>query len=132
LIQEDKTLNAASTLSLLEKIETAYPSKKKIHVFCDNARYYRNQFVKRYLENSKIELHFLPSYSPNLNPIERVWKWMKERVMYNTYYREFEDFKQAVIGFLQTLSSLDPGASLGTIFSRRIRDKFRPIGFPVS
>jgi len=55
----------------------------KIHIFCDNARYYRNKSVQAYIENSKVKLHFLPPYSPNLNPIERLWKWMKERVMYN-------------------------------------------------
>lgn len=42
--------------------------------------------------------HYLPPYSPNLNPIERLWKWMKQRV-HNTYYECFDDFKQAVFGF---------------------------------
>jgi len=67
-IQEDKTLNAESTIAFLNKIEEAYPTKAKIHLFSDNARYYKNKAVKSYLENSKIELHFLPPYSPNLNP----------------------------------------------------------------
>ena len=84
VIQEDQTLNAESTIRFFQKIEKAYPDKRKIHVFCDNAPYYRNQAVKEYLETSKISLHFLPPYSPNLNPIERLWKWMKERVMSNT------------------------------------------------
>lgn len=131
-IQEDKTLNAESTLAFLKKIEQAYPTKNTIHLFSDNARYYKNKAVKAYLENSKIKLHFLPPYSPNLNPIERLWKWMKERVMYNTYYEDFEDFKYAVMGFLQCVSTLDPESVLGKIFASRVRDKFRPIGAPVS
>jgi len=72
VIQEDETLNAASTIRFFQKIEEAYPCKNKIHVFCDNAPYYRNQAVRQYLEASKVSLHFLPPYSPNLNPIERL------------------------------------------------------------
>jgi transposase len=128
LIQEDKMLNAEATISFFRKIEAAYPGKKKVHIFCDNAGYYRNKAVTEYLHNSKIKLHFLPPYSPNLNPIERLWKWMKERVIYNTYYREFEDFKLAVFGFFATLSTLSPESVLGQDFRSRVRDKFRPVG----
>lgn len=131
-IQEEKTLNADSTIAFLKKIEDAYPAKEKIHLFCDNARYYKNRSVALFLETSKIKLHFLPPYSPNLNPIERLWKWMKERVMYNTYYEHFEDFKSAVIGFLGCVSNLDPESELGRSFASRVRDKFRPIGAPVT
>lgn len=128
LVQEDKMLNAEATISFFKKIEEAYPKKNGIHVFCDNARYYRNKAVTEYLKTSKIRLHFLPPYSPNLNPIERLWKWMKERVIYNTYYPEFEDFKLAVFGFFATLSTLTAESVLGQNFRRRVRDKFRPIG----
>jgi transposase len=128
LIQEDKTLNAEATISFFRKIEDAYPKKTKIHIFCDNAGYYRNKAVTEYLKTSKIKLHFLPPYSPNLNPIERLWKWMKERVIYNTYYREFEDFKLAVFGFFATISMLPADSVLGQDFRSRVRDKFRPIG----
>src|SRR5437868_6219839 len=131
-IQEDKVLNAESTIAFLKKIEEAYPTKTKIHLFSDNARYYKNKIVDKHLETSKIRLHFLPPYSPNLNPIERVWKWMKERVMYNTYYEYFDDFKTAVIGFLEGISNLDPDCLLGQAFASRVRDKFRPIGAPIS
>ena len=55
LIQEDKTLNAESTIHFFQNIEKAYPDKRKIHVFCDNAPYYRNKKVKKYLELSKME-----------------------------------------------------------------------------
>jgi len=131
-VHEDKTLNSESTISFFKKIEEAYPEMSRIHVFCDNARYYRNKDVDQYLKGSKIELHFLPPYSPNLNPIERLWKWMKERVMYNTYYSEFEDFKIAILGFLRSLSEIDPLSQLGLAFASRIRDKFSPIGTTLS
>jgi transposase len=128
LVQEDKMLNAEATISFFRKIEEAYPEKTKIHLFCDNARYYRNKAVTEYLRTSKILLHFLPPYSPNLNPIERLWKWMKERVIYNTYYPEFEDFKVAVFGFFTALSMLTADSVLGQDFRSRVRDKFSPIG----
>jgi transposase len=128
LIQEDQSLNAESTIEFLKKIESAYPNKVKIHLFCDNARYYRNQKVEQYLKRSKIEMHFLPPYSPNLNPIERLWKWMKERVLYNTYYQEYDDFKEAVIGFFTVLGNIDLDTTLGKNLRKRVRDQFSPIG----
>jgi transposase len=129
--QEDLMLTGQATISFLKKIEEAYPAKRKIHLFLDNARYYKNRAVLSYAQTSKIELHFLPPYSPNLNPIERVWKWMKEKVTYNTYYEEFDDFKQAIFGFLESISQLDPASSWGQAFASRIRDHFRAIGAPV-
>jgi len=128
IIQEDKSLNANATISFLRKIEEAYPTKKYVHMFCDNAPYYRNKEVTKYLLTSKIRLHFLPPYSPNLNPIERLWKWMKERVLYNTYYREAEDFKSAVLGFFDALGHLTADSALGQNFRSRVRDKFSPVG----
>jgi transposase len=89
IIQEDKTLNAEATIQFFRKIEEAYPTKRKVHVFCDNASYYRNKAVRQYLLSSRLELHFLPPYSPNLNPIERLWKWMKERVIYTQMNSRF-------------------------------------------
>ena len=130
LVQEDKMLNAEATISFFQKIEEAYPEKNGIHVFCDNARYYRNKAVTEYLKTSKIRLHFLLPYSPNLNPIERLWKWMKERVTYNTYYPEFEDFKLAVFGFFAALSTLAAESVLGQSFRSRVRDKFSPMNCP--
>ena len=123
---------AESTIRFFQKIEEAYPCKHKIHVFCDNASYYRNKAVKQYLATSKISLHFLPPHSPNLNPIERLWKWMQERVIYNTYYEHFEDFKGAILGFFAVLSAVTAESILGQALRTRVRDKFRPIQAPVA
>ena len=132
LIQEDQTLNSGSTIEFFRKIEKSYPDKEKIHVFCDNAPYYRNKNVREFLKTSKIVLHFLPPYSPNLNPIERLWKWMKERVIYNIYYEHFEDFKAAVVGFFEVLPRFTVESALGQELRSRVRDKFRPIGAPTA
>jgi transposase len=131
VLQEDKTLNADATVRFFKKIEQAYPGKSKVHIFCDNAGYYRNQRVTEYLENSIIELHFLPPYSPNLNPIERLWKWMKEKVVYNTYYEEFADFRKAIIDFFSTISGLDPGSVFGQQLRSRVTDNFRVANSPL-
>lgn len=131
-VQEDLTLNSESTLRFLETIEQAYPLHRTIHLFCDNAPYYRNKAVRRYLERSKIKLHFLPPYSPNLNPIERLWKWMKERIIYNTYYREFEDFKTAILSFFKIVEGLDRESTLGQCLRSRVRDRFKPLSAPLA
>jgi transposase len=126
LIHEDIALNASSTISFLKSFERAYPDMNKIHVFCDNARYYKNKDVAAYLRHSKIEMHFLPSYSPNLNPIERLWKLLNEKILYNKYYEKFSEFKEAVLGFLKSL--LDPPLELAQLLTSRISDSFQTVG----
>lgn len=126
VIQEDTALNAASTITFLRKIEAAYPNNTAIHVFCDNARYYRNKAVSTYLESSKIKMHFLPPYSPNLNPIERLWKYMNEQQLYNKYYEKFSGFRNAVLGFLEGLFS--PKQEVQKALSDRITDNFQVFG----
>lgn len=104
-----------------------YPEKEKIHIFCDNARYYRNKKVQAFLEESKISMHFLPPYSPNLNPIERLWKLMNEEVINNKYYEKFSEFKENILRFLKSLAA-PPNRILKALKSR-VRDSFRAIGF---
>lgn len=95
IMRYDDTINGGSTIQLFKQIETTYPKATKITVICDNARYYRSKQVNEYLEASRVELMFLPPYAPNLNLIERYWKYFKKIVLYNRYYETFQDFKQA-------------------------------------
>ncbi len=67
----------------------------------DNARYYRNKKVMKYIQSSKIEVIFLPPYSPNLNLIERLWKFMRIKVINNKFYEKFTVFKEAILGFFK-------------------------------
>ena len=103
IIRDDESINALSTIELLKKIEAQYPLAITIHIVCDNARYYRSKLVQEFLTTSKIKLVFLPSYSPNLNLIERLWKFFKKKVLYNKYYEKFEDFKKATLGFFDNI-----------------------------
>jgi transposase len=97
----DDAVNADSTIELLKRLERKHTKAEAIYIICDNARYYRSRKVKAYLENSRIELVFLPPYSPNLNLIERYWKYFKKVVLYNRYYEKFDEFKSACLAFFQ-------------------------------
>jgi transposase len=72
---EVETVDAASTIRLLESIEALYPMLTLIHVFLDNARYHHAKLVREWLAQPgrRIKLHFVPPYCPHLNPIERLW-----------------------------------------------------------
>jgi transposase len=72
---EALTIDAASTIRLLQSIEALYPMLVLIHVFLDNARYHHAKLVRKWLAQPgrRIKLHFIPPYCPHLNPIERLW-----------------------------------------------------------
>ena len=78
-----------------------------IYVICDNARYYRSKAVQAYLKTSRIKLVFLPPYAPNLNLIERLWKFFKKQVLYNRYYETFAEFKAACEAFFSNPSQYE-------------------------
>lgn len=95
------TINADSTIDLFSKIETKHPEAKIIYIIVDNARYYHSCLLKEYLEGTKIRLIYLPPYSPNLNLIERYWKFFKKKVQNNRYVETFDEFKQACKSFFR-------------------------------
>jgi len=94
-ITNDTYITAESVCALLEKIARRYV-KIPITIFLDNARYQRCAMVMEKAKSLNIELCFLPSYSPNLNLIERVWKFVKKKCLYSQYYAEFPAFKAAI------------------------------------
>lgn len=75
-----------------------------ITVVLDNARYQRCKLVMAHATCLGIELLFLPPYSPNLNLIERLWKFVKKQCLYSKYYDKFDKFKQAISDCLETAS----------------------------
>jgi transposase len=87
-----KTVNKESSLRLFQKIIKRHPKAKAIHIVLDNATYYTSHWLKEQLVGTKIMLHYLPGYSPNLNLIERLWKFFKKEILYNQYYEKFGDF----------------------------------------
>ena len=95
------TINADSTKDLFSKVEAKHPEAETIYIIVDNARYYHSCSLKEYLEGTKIQLVYLPPYSPNLNLIERYWKFFKKKVLNNRYYETFDEFKQACKNFFR-------------------------------
>lgn len=90
--QDFETINGVSAVEFLKRLEKEYPKVKTVHLIWDRAGYHTGQNVKEYLNktNCRIKVHYLPPRSPNLNPIERLWKIMHEHVSNNrTYERQF-------------------------------------------
>jgi len=102
-VENDTYINAKSVCKLLRKLYWLYLGKS-ITLILDNARYQKCKLVRRYAKILGIELLFLPSYSPQLNLIERLWKFVKKKVLHGKYYAEFKDFKNALQQFLASLN----------------------------
>jgi len=103
VIHEDVTVNAQSTIALFDKMVLQQP-KGKLNIIADNARYYRSFMVTEYLKiNTRINLIFLPPYSPNLNLIERLWRFYKKTILYDTYHKTFTDFKKETLTFFENI-----------------------------
>ena len=117
-IRFDDTIDAESTIALFKQIEHANPAAARISVICDNARYYVRK-VAEYLQTSRIELVLLPPYCPNLNLIERFWKFFKRQVLYNRYYETFDQFKRACKGFFADMEKFAP--RLRTLLTERFQ-----------
>ena len=119
IFREDKSINAESTIGLFGQIEEKYPNAPNIYCIADNAKYYKNKDVTAYLNTSRIRLLFLPPYSPNLNLIERLWKFVKKKRCNNTYYEKFADFKTAILTFLENIG--DEEEELRTLLTENFR-----------
>ena len=99
----EETVNADSVIRALGRLRIKQKNGK-IYVIIDNARYYHAKKVKAYVEkHPRIKLIFLPSYSPNLNLIERLWLFFQKKVLYNRYYRDFKEFEKRCLQFFTEL-----------------------------
>jgi len=94
-ITNDSYITSIQVMELLDKLVINYPCKI-IKVILDNASYQRCKAVKNYAQGLNIELIFLPTYSPNLNLIERFWKYVKSEVLNAAYHSTFQEFKDVI------------------------------------
>jgi transposase len=94
-VTNETYITADSVCDLLEKI-AALGIQLPITLILDNTRYQRCAKVMEKAAALQIELLFLPPYSPNLNLIERLWRFVKKQCLYAKYYEDFAQFKQAI------------------------------------
>ena len=116
-LTEDKC-NKERIVEFLAKIRTKY-SDKHIVIILDNAMYNHANYTKVFVEWYDIELFFLPPYSPNLNLIERLWKFTKQKLVHNNYYEKFIVFTKEVEKYFENLS--DYKLELEKILTRKFQ-----------
>ena len=108
-VTNESYINATSVCELLEKL-AGLRLPMPITVVMDNARYQRCRLVLEKAAALGIDILFLPTYSPNLNLIERLWKFVRKECLYAKYYEHFELFKQAIQHCLSETTGLHKSA----------------------
>jgi transposase len=104
-------------VKLLEALLAKHPQTEKFILYLDNARYYSKPCVKQWLATHRqFRLVFLPAYSPNLNLIERLWKFLRKKA-FQRWHKTFEELQGAVAGVLDRLG--DYRDELSTLMTER-------------
>ena len=114
-----ETINAQSIMNFMDKIREKYDSKT-VHLILDQSGYNKSLLLPEHASKLNIKLHFLPPYSPNLNPIERLWKVMNEKVRNNRFFKSAKDFKDSINHFFDDILP-----SIGNDLNGRINDNFQ-------
>lgn len=125
-ITTDATVNAEVMCALLVKI-AALGLAGTITLVLDNARYQHCAAVMELAKSLHIHLEFLPSYSPNLNLIERLWKFIKKEVLYGRHYKTFLDFRAAIDGCLAKIPT-EHRANLESLMTHKFQT-FHPASY---
>ena len=94
-VVNESYINSASICEMLRLLRRSHWGES-ITIILDNAAYQRCYLVREYAILLDINLVFLPSYSPNLNLIERLWKFVKKQSLNNYYYETFDAFKAGI------------------------------------
>lgn len=97
------TINQFSVCDFILSLRQKNPTGEKIYLILDQGPSNKCTGVSEWAKLLDIEIVLLPSYSPNLNPIERLWKFFKKKVLYNKYYEKFADFKLASDSFFSSI-----------------------------
>lgn len=126
-ITNDTYITATEVRALLRQL-AALNLGVPLTVILDNARYQRCAQVIALAASLDIDLCFLPPYSPNLNVIERLWKFVKKQCLYSTYYADFATFKTAIIRCLSQAHTTHR-AALDSLLILRFQ-RFEKVQFP--
>ena len=125
VIRRYESVNSESIATFLVDLRSHYTPLQRLRLILDGAGYHRAELVKRTAKELNIELHYLPPYSPNLNPIERLWKVMNEHVRNNRYFATAKEFRERIDAFFkQTLPEI------GNALASRINDNFQILHHP--
>jgi transposase len=103
-VKNEKYVNATTVIELIKKLRVKYKFSK-ITLIMDNARYQRCAAVMEYARTKDVQLLFLPPYSPNLNLIERLWRFVKKKALNNKYYPDFTAFKMGIDECLENIKT---------------------------
>jgi transposase len=125
-ITTDATVSAQTMCALLVKI-AALGLQGPITLVLDNARYQHCALVMDKAKSLNIHLEFLPSYSPNLNLIERLWKFVKKQVLYGRHYATFTEFRAAIDDCLAKIPT-EHRKSLASLMTHNFQT-FNPASF---
>lgn len=122
IVRQDKTINGLSTINLFKQITKFYElTKNTVTIFSDNGRANKCKQIKEWLSKQNfIKVIYLPPYSPNLNFIERLWKFMKKTVISTKFYPTFKEFKDAINTFFDNIDAYkhDIRSFIGLKFQR--------------
>ena len=100
-----ESVNAESTKALYRAALEKHPQASAIYIISDNARYYHNKELREWIKGTRIRQIFLPPYSPNLNLIERLWKFLRKKVINTGFYRTKEEFRRAIRNFFDNIGT---------------------------
>lgn len=101
-IMNDSYLNLDIVCDGLERLRKRYPDQY-LYIILDNAAYQHCRKVRDKAEKLNINLVFLPPYSPNLNLIERLWKFLRKELLANNFFKSFKTFYSEIESFICSL-----------------------------
>jgi transposase len=98
LTRECERFDAMVFQNFLMTLVREHDGKRRIHLILDNAKYHHAILLEPFLEEhkDKLVLEFLPPYSPDLNPIERVWRLTRRLCVHNRYFAILSDLVKVV------------------------------------
>jgi transposase len=96
-----ETLDSEAMSQYFTQLRQSYPKAPRLHVILDQGPYNVSFVTRNAAQKQGIVLHYLPPYSPNLNPIERLWKVMNEHVRNNRFFTSVRQFKEDINNFFQ-------------------------------
>lgn len=102
------SVSGSERVNIHAALNAAHPDQARIYVVCDDARYYKNRELASWLADKPLYQVFLPPYSPNLNLIERLWKFVRQKIINTTFCRPEGAFKTTVLCFFDQLPEFGP------------------------